>query len=42
VNRLERIDAAIERTTDKKLLGLLNLAWWKEFFRLAERERKAA
>jgi len=27
-----RIESAIERTEDKKLLALLSRAWWKEFF----------
>lgn len=43
MTRLAKIAAAIERTSDKKLLRLLNLAWWAEWFRIqAGEERKAA
>lgn len=44
MTRSARISAEIARTQDKKLLRLLNLAWWREFFRLMDvgEERKAA
>jgi hypothetical protein len=38
----QRIAARIERTTDKKLLRLLNRAWWRAWFRQMNQERKAA
>ena len=38
----ERIAAQIERTTDPKLMRLLNRAWWRAYFREMNRERKAA
>jgi len=30
--RQERIEAALARTTDRRLWRLLNKAWWIEFF----------
>jgi hypothetical protein len=32
MTKLERIDAAIQSTTNKKFLRLLNRAYWREWF----------
>lgn len=34
MTRLQRIDWHLARTSDKKLVALLNRAYWREFFRL--------
>lgn len=31
-SKLERINLAIAQATDKKVLRLLNRAWWREWF----------
>lgn len=43
MTRLDQIRWQIHQTTDRKLIRLLNRAWWAEFFRvMREPEKKAA
>lgn len=36
MERMERIEAAIQTCEDRKVLRVLNLAWLREYFRLKD------